>query len=72
MGEFEPHNSIYNASKFATEGFTEVINKEFKPEWNIYETIIQPGGFRADWSGSSMVHTTELPEYQDSMPTKLL
>lgn len=38
--------SMYNASKWAVEGFTEAISKEIKPEWNIKVTCVEPGGFR--------------------------
>ncbi|KAJ4353498.1 uncharacterized protein N0V89_005228 [Didymosphaeria variabile] len=49
-----PSFSIYCASKWAVEGFTESISKEVKPEWGIKFTCIEPGGFRTDWSGRSM------------------
>ncbi|KAG9382732.1 DltE Short-chain dehydrogenase of various substrate specificities [Pyrenophora tritici-repentis] len=49
-----PNLAVYCASKFAVEGFTEGISKEMKPEWGIKFTIIEPGGFRTDWSGRSM------------------
>ncbi|KAF2010449.1 NAD(P)-binding protein [Aaosphaeria arxii CBS 175.79] len=49
-----PTYSIYNASKFAVEGFTDAISKEVKPEWGIKFTLIEPGGFRTDWAGRSM------------------
>ncbi|KAJ4323840.1 hypothetical protein N0V94_001624 [Neodidymelliopsis sp. IMI 364377] len=49
-----PSFSIYCASKWAVEGFTEALSKEIKPEWNIKLTCIEPGGFRTDWSGRSM------------------
>ncbi|KAF2768236.1 NAD(P)-binding protein [Teratosphaeria nubilosa] len=47
--------SIYCASKWAVEGFTEALNQEIKPEWNIKLTCIEPGGFRTDWAGRSMI-----------------
>jgi NAD(P)-dependent dehydrogenase (short-subunit alcohol dehydrogenase family) len=50
-----PTFSSYNASKWAVEGFTEAVSKEVKPEWGIKFTCIEPGGFRTDWSGRSMV-----------------
>ncbi|KAF2849764.1 NAD(P)-binding protein [Plenodomus tracheiphilus IPT5] len=49
-----PSFSIYCASKWAVEGFTETVAKEVKPEWGIKFTCIEPGGFRTDWSGRSM------------------
>jgi len=49
-----PTFSIYCASKWAVEGFTEAISQEVKPEWGIKFTCIEPGGFRTDWAGRSM------------------
>jgi NAD(P)-dependent dehydrogenase (short-subunit alcohol dehydrogenase family) len=49
-----PSYSIYCASKWAVEGFTEAVSKEIKPEWGIKLTCIEPGGFRTDWAGRSM------------------
>lgn len=44
-----PTFSIYCASKWAVEGFTEALSLELKPEWGIKLTNIEPGGFRTDW-----------------------
>jgi NAD(P)-dependent dehydrogenase (short-subunit alcohol dehydrogenase family) len=49
-----PTFSIYCASKWAVEGFTEAISQEVKPEWGIKFTCVEPGGFRTDWAGRSM------------------
>ncbi|KAL7008177.1 hypothetical protein EMMF5_002359 [Cystobasidiomycetes sp. EMM_F5] len=49
-----PLFSIYCASKWAVEGFTEALQQELKKEWNISLTCIEPGGFRTDWAGRSM------------------
>jgi len=49
-----PTFSIYCASKWAVEGYTEALQQELKPEWNIKLTCIEPGGFRTDWAGRSM------------------
>lgn len=38
--------SMYAASKWAVEGFTESLSKEVKPEWGIKFTCVEPGGFR--------------------------
>ncbi|KXT14400.1 hypothetical protein AC579_8367 [Pseudocercospora musae] len=54
-----PTTSIYCASKWAVEGLTESISQEMKPEWNIKLTCIEPGGFRTDWAGRSMVFGEE-------------
>jgi NAD(P)-dependent dehydrogenase (short-subunit alcohol dehydrogenase family) len=61
-----PSLSIYHASKFAIEGFSESIAGEVKPEWNIKVTIIQPGGFSTDWAGRSLVVTEPHPAYEGS------
>ncbi|KAL9065955.1 MAG: hypothetical protein Q9161_007870 [Pseudevernia consocians] len=57
-----PNFSIYCASKWAVEGFTEAISHEVKPDnadadvvwWGIKFSCIEPGGFRTDWAGRSM------------------
>jgi NAD(P)-dependent dehydrogenase (short-subunit alcohol dehydrogenase family) len=43
----------YQTAKFAVEGFSEVLANEVKP-LGIKVTIVEPGGFRTDWGGSSM------------------
>jgi NAD(P)-dependent dehydrogenase (short-subunit alcohol dehydrogenase family) len=48
-----PGLGAYQTAKFAVEGFSEVLANEVKP-LGIRVTIIEPGGFRTDWGGSSM------------------
>jgi NAD(P)-dependent dehydrogenase (short-subunit alcohol dehydrogenase family) len=48
-----PGLGAYQTAKFAVEGFSEVLANEVKP-LGIKVTIIEPGGFRTDWGGSSM------------------
>ncbi|AZN41403.1 oxidoreductase [Paenibacillus albus] len=48
-----PGLAPYQAAKWAVEGFSEVLNKEVSP-LGIKVTLIEPGGFRTDWAGSSM------------------
>ncbi|PYH92283.1 NAD(P)-binding protein [Aspergillus ellipticus CBS 707.79] len=55
--------SLYAASKWAVEGFTESVSKEVKPEWGIKFTCLEPGGFRTDWAGRSMAFTDRHPAY---------
>jgi NAD(P)-dependent dehydrogenase (short-subunit alcohol dehydrogenase family) len=45
--------SAYQSAKWAVEGFSEVLSKEVGP-LGIKVTIVEPGGFRTDWAGSSM------------------
>lgn len=45
--------AAYQSAKWAVEGFSEVLTKEVGP-LGIQVTIIEPGGFRTDWAGSSM------------------
>ena len=58
-----PTFSLYCASKFAVEGFTESVAAEVKPEWGIKFTCIEPGGFRTDWAGRSMAFADRHPAY---------
>ncbi|KAF2089271.1 NAD(P)-binding protein [Saccharata proteae CBS 121410] len=54
-----PLFSIYCASKFAVEGFTEALSHELHPDWNISLTLLEPGGFRTDWAGRSMAFAAQ-------------
>jgi NAD(P)-dependent dehydrogenase (short-subunit alcohol dehydrogenase family) len=49
-----PGLSYYHGSKFALEGISESLGKEVK-DLGIKVTAIEPGGFRTDWAGRSMV-----------------
>ena len=57
-----PGLSAYQTAKWGVEGFSEVLAKEVRP-LGIKVTIIEPGGFRTDWSGSSMTIRPSRPEY---------
>jgi NAD(P)-dependent dehydrogenase (short-subunit alcohol dehydrogenase family) len=56
----------YQTAKFAVEGFSEVLNAEVKP-LGIKVTIIEPGGFRTDWGGSSMRTAPVGPDYETTV-----
>ncbi|KAI0154900.1 hypothetical protein GGR57DRAFT_511850 [Xylariaceae sp. FL1272] len=64
-----PTFSIYCASKWAVEGFSEALSQELKPEWGINVQCIEPGGFRTDWAGRSMTFADRHPKY-DHIDTK--
>jgi NAD(P)-dependent dehydrogenase (short-subunit alcohol dehydrogenase family) len=49
-----PGLSYYHGSKFALEGISETLGKEVK-DLGIKVTAIEPGGFRTDWAGRSLV-----------------
>ncbi len=62
-----PGGSIYSASKFALEGMSEGLMKEAS-HLNIFSTIIEPGPFRTDWAGRSLVYAAEeIPDYEESL-----
>ena len=48
-----PGLAAYQTAKWGLEGFSEVLAAEVKP-FGIKVTIVEPGGFRTDWAGSSM------------------
>jgi NAD(P)-dependent dehydrogenase (short-subunit alcohol dehydrogenase family) len=49
-----PGLSYYHGSKFALEGISESLGKELK-DLGIKVTAVEPGGFRTDWAGRSLV-----------------
>jgi NAD(P)-dependent dehydrogenase (short-subunit alcohol dehydrogenase family) len=61
-----PGISYYCGSKFALQGISETLSKELKP-FNIAVTAIQPGSFRTDWAGRSMVRSARsISDYDES------
>lgn len=61
-----PGLAAYQTAKFAVEGFSEVLNAEVKP-FGIKVTIIEPGGFRTDWAGSSMRIAPVSQDYEQTV-----
>jgi NAD(P)-dependent dehydrogenase (short-subunit alcohol dehydrogenase family) len=57
-----PGLGIYNASKWALEGFSEALNAEVKG-LGIRVVIVEPGAFRTDWAGRSMDHGSPIDDY---------
>ncbi|MBP3963191.1 oxidoreductase [Paenibacillus lignilyticus] len=61
-----PGLAPYQLAKWAVEGFSEVLSKEVAP-LGLKVTLIEPGGFRTDWAGSSMQHIEPRDEYKDTV-----
>jgi len=56
----------YSTAKWGIEGFSEVLAKEVGP-LGIKVTIIEPGGFRTDFAGSSTILEEGRPEYDSTV-----
>lgn len=55
---------MYNASKFALEGFSEGLHLETK-SLGIQVTIVEPGPFRTLWAGGGLTHARKnIPDYE--------
>ncbi|MDI1479353.1 oxidoreductase [Polyangium sp. y55x31] len=61
-----PGLGSYQSAKFAVEGFSEVLHAEVRP-LGIRVTIVEPGGFRTDWAGSSMRIDPIQPDYEQTV-----
>jgi len=55
--------AAYQAAKWAVGGFSEVLAREVGP-LGIKVTVLEPGGMRTDWAGSSMKVPPIGPPYQ--------
>jgi NAD(P)-dependent dehydrogenase (short-subunit alcohol dehydrogenase family) len=56
----------YAAAKFGVEGFSESLSKEIGP-LGVKVTIMEPGGFRTDFAGSSTELNEGRPEYDSTV-----
>lgn len=65
-----PGLSAYQSAKWAVEGFSEVLSKEVGP-LGLKVTIVEPGGFRTDWAGSSMNHVEPMEAYRETVGSKI-
>jgi NAD(P)-dependent dehydrogenase (short-subunit alcohol dehydrogenase family) len=61
-----PGLSAYQSAKWAVGGFSEVLAKEVGP-LGIKVTVVEPGGMRTDWAGSSMRVGAVEPDYQKTV-----
>jgi NAD(P)-dependent dehydrogenase (short-subunit alcohol dehydrogenase family) len=60
-----PGLGAYQTAKFAVEGFSEVLANEVRP-FGVKVIIVEPGAFRTEWQGSSMVMHEPGPDYRDA------
>lgn len=60
-----PGRAAYAAAKWGVEGFSEVLAKEVAT-LDIKVTIIEPGGFRTDFAGSSTRINSGRPDYDST------
>ena len=59
-----PGVGMYNATKYAVDGFSEALSKETAP-LGIKVTVIAPSGFRTDWAGRSAKDSTvKISDYE--------
>jgi NAD(P)-dependent dehydrogenase (short-subunit alcohol dehydrogenase family) len=66
-----PGLAYYHGSKFALEGISETLGKEVKG-FGIAVTAVEPGGFRTDWAGRSMVRAPRTIAHYDALINPLL
>jgi NAD(P)-dependent dehydrogenase (short-subunit alcohol dehydrogenase family) len=58
-----PNIGVYNASKWALEGFSQSLAQEVAL-FGIKVTLVEPGAYSTDWGGSSAKHATPLDAYE--------
>ena len=63
-----PGRGPYSAAKWGVEGFSEVLSREVAP-LGIKVTIVEPGGFRTDFAGSSTELREGHPAYDSTVGT---
>lgn len=56
--------TLYHASKWALEGLSQSLAQEVR-SFGIFVTLVEPGGFATDWSGSSAVRAQPLAAYEE-------
>ena len=63
------NTGIYHSTKWALEGFSESLAQEVEG-FGIGVTIVEPGPFRTDWNGDSMVRATPLAAFDDVLSAR--
>jgi NAD(P)-dependent dehydrogenase (short-subunit alcohol dehydrogenase family) len=61
-----PGLAAYQSAKWAVGGFSSVLAQEVAP-LGIKVTVLEPGGMRTDWAGSSMRIDLVRPEYAETV-----
>lgn len=61
-----PGLGVYHGSKFALEGISEALGQEVAA-FGIHVTAVEPGAFRTDWSGRSMVRAARAIDDYDAL-----
>ncbi|MER6951293.1 oxidoreductase [Nonomuraea sp. NPDC000554] len=62
-----PGLAYYHGSKYALEGILETLGKEVA-SFGVHVTAVEPGSFRTDWAGRSMMRTERsIPDYDELM-----
>lgn len=59
-----PLVGIYHASKWALEGLSQALAQEVSG-FGINVTLVEPGGFSTDWSGSSSKTSAPIADYEE-------
>jgi NAD(P)-dependent dehydrogenase (short-subunit alcohol dehydrogenase family) len=61
---------LYAASKHAVEGLSQSLAAETAP-FGVRVTVVEPGAFRTEWAGRSMVHAEAIADYDETVrPTR--
>ena len=67
--EARPSRTMYSASKFALEAFSEALYHELKP-FNVRVLLVEPGAFRSKFAEKVTVGSGEWPEEYEGTITK--
>jgi NAD(P)-dependent dehydrogenase (short-subunit alcohol dehydrogenase family) len=62
--------AAYQSAKWAVEGFSGVLAQEVAP-FGVKVTVIEPGGLRTDWAGSSMTIPPVSEPYQQTVGVRV-